>query len=432
MPASRNRNSKRTGPRPRRRWIARGAFIVAAVLIVVFLAPWSALQLARSALARRDPETALLWLQRASWFGQYRGEISFLQARSLRRLGRTDEFRIALESAAKSGCPTERLAREQTLLMAQMGLLRDIEADIPRILQTAGDDAAEACEAYVNGLLLNFRQVEALKVIESWSQDYPADPHPELIRGQIQQNSGKFADAEAAYRRALQLQPHSRDIQQRLADLLLQSKKIDAALELFRPLTADPQRRDAAWLQIAKCERVRGDIAAAHEALQQIQDRGRLSQGELALQEGLVALAREDYSAAATELERARDANPKSVEARHALAQALRGCGRNAEAAVESQQVAAAQAELSRADHLHDLVASDPLDPRPRLEIGKILIQYGDAVRGVIWVQSALNLQPDLREANQALAEYYEGQAKTAPQYSALAEQYRARAGESR
>lgn len=431
MSRPRHRPSKVRQPRAPRRWPLRVLLAALTIGAVLVIAPWTALVLAKSAITRREPETALRWLRCAEWFRQHRAEIRFLQARCWRRLGQTEEFRTAIQAAAQAGYPTPRLEREQILLQAQLGRLNEVEDQIPRILQTAEEDTAEACEAYVSGLLLNFRQVEALRVIDSWSKDYPGDLYPVLIQGQVHQNAGKLEEAEAAYRQALAMSPHSRAVQQNLADVLVSAQKIEPALELYRRLTADTQRRDAAWLQIAKCERLRGDLDAAQRALSQIRDRARFTDGSLDLQEGLVALDQQRFEQAALALDRAKRANPRSVEIRHARAQALRGAQRNEDAAKEAEFVATAQAELSRGDQLHDQIVANPLDPRLRLEIGKILLKYGDPVRGVVWVQSALNLRPTYRDANLTLATYYEEQASKSPQSASLARQYRARAADA-
>ena len=86
------------------------------------------------------------------------------------------------------------------------------------------------------------------------------------------------------------------------------------------------------------------------------------------------------------------------------------------------------ESELLRSDRLQQELALHPNDFEIRLEIGKILLQYGDAARGKAWVQSVINLFPGHRDANLILANYYESLGDSSKQHAALASQYRSRA----
>lgn len=426
-----NRPSKPTasaGSHSRRRATIVVVALVCAVIFVTAI-PVVTVLLAKRAIARREPAKALEWLKIATIFGNRNGEIDFLRARCFRKQGKVEEFRQSILAASDRGYQRQTLEREQLLLQAQAGRMKEIDEKIAEIFQTAGDDTAEVCEAYVSGLLLNFRQGDAVRVIDSWSQDYPEDPYPLFVKGRIYQNSNKVREAEECYRRALAINPHAPPIRFQLAELLISAKRIDEAMPLLQVLTTDPKFGDLAWLRTAKCARMRGDAASRKRALEQIKSPNQLPPGEYELEVGLQELETQNYEQAVTQLQRSRDLQPGSTEAGHALAQALRAAGRREEADRQALYVAKAQEELQRSDRLQNQLADDFTNYELRLEIGQILLTYGDPARGRAWIQSVINAMPGHRRANAMMADHYEMLGQSSAKYAELAKQYRERAG---
>jgi len=404
--------------------------VVTSILLGVFIVsvPVAGLILARSAIANHKPDVGLKWLLIAAPFRQRRGEIEFLRARCYRKLGNADEFRKSILAAASHGYPKPELEREQVLLLAQLGRLREVDPKISKILQTADGDSAEVCEAYVSGLLLNSRETEALTVLDSWCKDYPADPYPELLRGQILQSSQRYPEAEASYRRAQKLSTKSEMISLLIGELQLEARETKSALATFESLKKIMKPADLAWLRLAKCHRILGNIPARQAALSHIRQESGLPAGDLAMERGILALDLEQFDEAIEQLQRAKQSQPRSIEVGNALATALRASGQREDGDREAQRVATMESELLRSDRLQQELALHPNDFEIRLEIGKILLQYGDAARGKAWVQSVINLFPGHRDANLILANYYESLGDSSKQYAALASQYRSRA----
>ncbi len=411
-------------PSGRRGWRLLGAILLLAALVWLAV-PFGALAQARHALMQRRFQSARDWVAWAEGWSGPTAETAFLRASAYRREGNLAKCREWLVKARDAGSPIERLEREQTLLLAQIGELQGIEPTIARLLQSADEDHPEVCEAFVSGLLLHFRHSEALLILENWSRDYPHDPWPHVLQGRIYRGVGRLAEAEAAYLRASKLEPASLDHRQTLADVMLDARRADAAMLIYRELTAHQATADYAWLKLAQCHRLLGQQAEAAAALDQVQQPTRLPPGEFDLQRGLCAVDRGDYAAALRFLESARQAQPRSLEVRNGLVQALRGSGRSEAAAAEAVGLARAEAELARSNSLHDEVVTNPMDPEPRVAIGKILLEFGDVSRGVAWLRSALSLAPRHQEANLALAEYYERQAIATPDARELAAHYR-------
>lgn len=438
MAKSRRPRNKRQTPAgevsavpPRRyRWRLPAALALLVVLVWMAL-PFGALHQARQALAQRHFQSARAWLDWAEGWSGTTAESAFLRARAYRREGDLTRCREWLVKAREAGNPIERLEREQTLLLAQIGELKGIEPTIAKLLQSSDEDLPEVCEAFVAGLLLHFRHSEALLILQHWSQDFPRDPWPHVLQGRIYRGAGRLAEAEAAYRRASELEPASLDYLQTLADVMLDARRTDAAMPIYQTLTEEPATADYAWLKLAKCHRLLGQLPEAGVVLDRIRQPDRLPPGELELQRGLAAVDGGEYLRALDFLQEARHAQPRSLEVRHGMVQALRGAGRHADAAAEAELLARAEGALARSNQLHDDVIKNPTDPEPRVAIGRILLEFGDVARGVAWLRSAISLSPRHPEANRALAEYYEGQIDS-PESRQLAAHYRRQLSDTR
>jgi len=423
-PAISQQQSKRLKARP-----AFVCFITTALLSISLwrIAPLGAIWYSRDALRHRNAASGLLWLNRASWFCQYDAEIEFLRARCYRRLGNAEAFRNATLVAAKLGFSPDLLDREQTYFLAQTGQLEEIEYKMGKIFRESGEDSGEACEAYTSGLLLNLRHTEALNVADSWARDYPQDPQPELVRGMIFNSLSRPKLAESAFRSALELDPDSTQVQLRLGELLIANRKLDEAIIIFRMMSRHSEQHDVAWLNISIAERLKGDLKASGQALENVQNPSQFKRGEYELHEGLLAIDQQDYAHAELLLRRLTENHPRLLEARNGLALALRALGKTTDATEQARQVVTAQNELTRSNRLYDEVVAKPNDPVPRIQIGKIELQYGDEKRGVAWLLSGLNLQPDNTEALQSLTKYYEDQALFNSDYAEMATHFRER-----
>ena len=413
---------------PSWRVLTLAVVMVLLALLLAAVLSMEAISQARASIRQGDPELGIVWLNRASWFFLHDGEIQFLRARCFRKLGHAEAFRKAIISASEKGVSAKVLDREQTYFLAQAGQLTQVEHRMGQIFREAGEDAGEACEAYATGLALNLRQTEALVVTDYWAKDYPDDARPEFVRGLIFSSMNRTKLAEQAFRRAVELDPDSSEIQLKLGALLMETKQLDGATVVFRGLLRNQKYHDIAWLNISRAERLKGDLPVSRQALESIRNPSQFLQGDVELATGLLAIDQRDYELGERLLRPITEKQPRNLEAQNALAIALRGLGRREEAEEQSENVATAQNALSRGSRLYDDVVVHPHDPLPRIEIGRIELQYGDEQRGVAWLLSALNLEPENTEANSTLAEHYEQQASSNKTYAELAKHYRLKA----
>lgn len=339
-----------------------------------------------------------------SWFG-VDGESSFLRARLCRKRGDWTGVRDSLLLARDLHFPVNQLEREQWLTLAQSGQLRAAEPFLAGLLTDPREDGAEICEAYVNGFFLNYRMPEALQLLDAWIADYPRDPEPLLIRSKIRVEQQFLKEAEADLRTAWSLDRTSSTAGLDLADVLVLERRIDDALKIYQQVSAWPTHPKRAELGVAKALRLLNQPEAARSVSQELVQRDP-NDREALLELALADLELNRHEAAASSLKRALTLNPRSLVVRQALARALRATGDHEAARNHAEYVAEAQTALQRADKLTAQVSQHPEDVQARYEIGMIYLQYAVPERGIQWLKSALNYDPNHQAATRALKEY--------------------------
>jgi tetratricopeptide (TPR) repeat protein len=396
------------------------ALVLAAAALALAVPKWQA----RRALAARDPERALAWLEWAAKVAPRDPEAAFLRARAYRRQGRFDLVHTHLGQAWNWGWPIPRIRREEWLAQAQAGQLREAEPHLQQLLMDPQDDASEICAAYVNGFYLMNRYPDALRLIEPWIADFPNEPQAFLMRGKILRALQNFKAAETDLRRAFELAPHDGAAGCELAGVLLDLKQPAEALEVYRRCDGAGTVRARVRIGQAECLRMLGESDQARAILQDLLA-AEPRPAEAIFELGQLELEAGHYEAAVRALQEAHRKLPRDLKIRYALANALRSAGQTREAAAEFAFVTVAQAALSRANSLIDEVAAHPDRVEARAEVGRIFLKYADPNSGLVWLQGALNYDPRHRPSLEALAAYYEGRAAERPEFKELARGYR-------
>ncbi len=359
----------------------------------------------RQATQARQFDTASITLDRLErWFG-VDGESSYLRARLCRKRGDWTGVRDSLLRAKELHFPVNQLEREQWLTLAQTGQLRLAEPFLARLLTDPREDGAEICEAYVNGFFLNYRMPEALQLLDAWIADYPRDPEPLLIRSKIRVEQQFLKEAEADLRTAWSLDRTSSTAALELADVLVLERRIDEALTIYQQVSTWPTHPERAELGAAKALRLMNQLEAARSISQELVQRGP-DDREALLELALADLELNRHAEAVITLKKALTLNPRSLVVRQALARALRAIGDHEAAREHAEYVADAQAALQRADKLTVQVSQHPNDIEARYEIGMIYLRYAVPERGIQWLKSVLNYDPNHQAATRALKEY--------------------------
>ena len=364
----------------------------------------SNLRAARQALERRDTAEARARLARCLWAAPDDPEVHLLAARAAWRDGAHDEADQHLTRCKQLGGEDDAVTRERALLLASRGELKMAEGYLLGLLKKEPPDAAVLREALVQGYLKTLRLVEALGVLDAWLKEWPDDALALVWRGQVLERQHDSDGALASYAKAVAAAPDDEPARRHLAMALVRSDRAEEAAEHLEWLRARSSDADV-LLGLARCRRVQGraDEAAARldELLAAAPDHpaALAERGKLALQAG-------DAGGAEQWLRRSLERAPHERETHYTLYLCLLRQGRKDEAGRVLETVERIRADFQRVADLTRRLSSSPADAALRCEVGRILLRNGQAREGVRWLTSALQIDPNHREARQALAEH--------------------------
>lgn len=406
-----------------------GTVLAGAATLVLLLGPVSThyhLWRARAALARRDADGALQHLSAAGPGGERHAELHFLSARAHRRLGDSASAVQSLHDAKLLGYSPEALQREFILTRAQTGMIKQTAPQLPDLLTNPGDDGPEICECFVNGYLKNYQYDQAMKLLRGWMADYPDDPLPHIVRGQIYQRWEQSPVAEREFRLALADAPGSVEARLGLAvSLAAQHRHEEAEREFAEVLKARPEDT-ACRLAWAQSLLMMGRVDDAADVFTDVLSEDPRNCSAL-VGMGRVCLSRRQSGEAVRWLEAAHEIYTRQLDCRYSLAQALRACGRHSEAQAHEEYFAAASPAVAEASQLAEELTRNPGSAEKRYRIGTTLLRYGSAEEGVNWLHTALELQPDHAPTHRALFDYFteQGDAARADRHRRFLEQER-------
>lgn len=425
------------GGKSRRTWWLLGALV--AVGIVVSQTPTLGVWRARQLLSQRRYESVPTWLAVGAVFGESK-ETWRLRSRLSRHLLDLDGAGQALDAARAAGLSHADYGKEQLLLRAQAGRLENLEPTIYQWMQNAGDDAAELCEAYANGLLINNRPDDALAIFNVWTKEYPNDPQPHVSRGRWFESRKQIDKAEAAYQAALERDPRFAAAHYALGRLNLNRQKTEAALASFQQAEQLLEHSAAPRIGIARCRQALGNVEDARAILNDIvkKPRNETELGFILVQDpdpsrpaerllGEILAGLGEYAEALPHLEAALEVEPKSSSLRYLKAQALQSMDRADEARRLFEEIAADRDAIEEADRLIDLVKSRPNDPwiDERFRMGELYLKHDSAYRAEYWLKSVLLYDPNHADAHALLAECYRLRSQDEPSFAAGAEFHR-------
>ena len=358
--------------------------------------------LASRALAVKDLAAAERWLVWSRRFGGNEPHAELLAARLARRQNRFDDVRRHLLHAQKLGASIDLLQREQWLVQAQAGQMREAEPHLAGLLVDPRSDGAEICEAYVTGYLLTYQLARARAVLKAWEGDFPGDPQPHLIRARMLQKEQNWNEAVAAYRRVIELAPGNAEAMRGLADVLATRREPAEALEWYRRVPNDSIHAVEAQIGAANCQVSLGETAAARKLLTQVlaadpeQPLVLRTLARLELEAG-------NYPRAVELLRKAQEQRPQDDETLYLLAAALRRTGGGVQARQLSAEADRIRDTNIAINKLAGIVAQKPEDVEARYQIGTRLLDIGMRTEALIWLNSVLQFEPDHAGAREAI-----------------------------
>lgn len=402
-----------------RRFLVIGFFIFLVLATLWFLGSpaYFTNHLASKAVSRLDAFAAEYWLGWSNSFAPDHADTRLIQARIARRRGDLAEMEEHLRVARRTANREGRVTRERMLAEAQQGKLTAIEPQLNQWLFEQNPDAAEICDAYVNGLFVASRLEMAERVLDAWQSDFPQDPRPYYRRGRLYQHFDRLADAEGAFRNAITLKPDYYSALYNLGRVLNEQKRSTDAIPIYE---ACMQMPNPLAVRVAKAQALvatgktdaaeellrdvlRADVKEIIDSYRSVDDTPELftaasELGNLLLNAGI-------YDEAFDLLQTALDFNSRDTNARYSRAMALRGLGKIDESEQELQVVQAAREKLAKVNQLRNLINRDPNNTEARLELGELLFRYESQRNGLFWLRSVFSYDPDCQRTKDKIAE---------------------------
>jgi len=385
-------------------------------------------QLALRGSAAEPRETTERWLWVSETLNPMESSIPLVLARFARREGDFDAARQQLARAKALEADAAAMDLEQWLIQAQGGQMNLAEAQLPTLLESAGGDVAVVCEAYALGYMRQRAFGPALTLLEGWAGDYPKDPRPQAWIGSIYAELQDNAAAEKGFRAALGIDPDYPLANFGLGQLLADLKRTDEAIPYLRKALTSDEFGPRAAVALTTSLRSQSQLETAEAVITSALE--RFPQEPLVVVEFALSLIEQgNYAEAAKTLQPFIDKETRRREIHHAYATALRGLGEGDRATKHFEYAARAHAEVAAANRKIEAASQNPGDAAIRLEIGSAHLLYGNAEDGLLWLQNALQIDPDLKEAHRLLADYYRTKFDEHPRFILLSQQHRLRAG---
>lgn len=394
---------------PRRRRTGR---LVLAILILAGLIWQRQLTIApflharaRQALSEYRPQAALVWTDWVQTLHAETATTALLRAQARRQQGEMRQVATALKQAEELGADSKLIWRQRMLSYAQSGQMRRAEPYLATLLTDRSQPSTEVSDAFVIGYTRTQQFDKALSILQAWIADTPTHFRPYLLRGRIYFLSLQYSDAEQDYRRACELSAQRPEIAFELAETLHKLNRHDEAIEYYQQGLNSSAQAALARAGLAISLKVQGQHEAA---LQQLITgfEQHPKQFELALELGRMQLELGQYPEAITALERAVELRPRDDEAHYLLAQALVANDQADQAQPHLEYVQQARAALEQLTALRDEINDNPRNVQALIAMAKIHLEYGEPQEGVIHLLTALDVDPQNREARELLAQH--------------------------
>lgn len=398
---------------PKRTIILCGALAVLVMVALYFREGVQAAYLstsAQKALGRGEFTGAIAHLDQVAP-AQRGPQWYFLRAKAERRSGNVQAAEASLKAASDLGWHEDQITRQRLLLKAQSNI-REVEAELTAAISSGGTDeeAEEAYEAMARGYLSALRFKESAECLKFWSEWQPNNPIPHVWKGMLHDRTENPEFAIQAYQEALKCDPTNTEARLKLAKIYLDQLQVEAAAALFEQCLAQEGTSQEALLGMADCKRRLGEHSKAksllHDVLvldlepyQAAEALGTLA--KLAQEEGLNAQAVHLFSQSVA-------LNPNDFSNRLAYAAALLQVGQKTAAEAERKTARAMSERHNRLENVIRKVTQRPLDADLRVEAGSILLEQGMPAAGIMWLETALQIDPEHPAANQALAQFKE------------------------
>ncbi len=219
--------------RGRRRLVILLAGVATVAVLLVFGCDVLAYLAGRMAARQFDKwaiGAAQQWLARAIWLDPDDGELELMRAACHRRLGETDPWLRALQSAERKGAPGNRIEQEKQLVALGLGRPQTNAEDLFVALVGAGVSPQDASTALLAYYLDHSQCRKARLLMDRLEAEYPDDPHVAYLWGLYWRLLREYEKAGDHCRIALAAEPRHQLARELIAGLSEIQDRPDLAL----------------------------------------------------------------------------------------------------------------------------------------------------------------------------------------------------------
>jgi tetratricopeptide (TPR) repeat protein len=301
------------------------------------------------------------------------------------------------------GGMSERLQLEWTLLGAHMGDLDSVEEQLLYYVQNNHPQADLVYESLAFAYMQNLRYGAALWCLDQWLKRNPDSIRALAWRGWTRNRMEFRQGALEDFTEVLNRAPDHWQTRLRLAQLYLAEAMPQKAKVDLDKLVFDHPEQPEVKVALARYEITQNRGARARIILDCVLDEQPQFMPALYLR----ATLEENLPLREKRLRKILRDGPGNLEARFALVLCLNQQNRRREASVELDLYNQTKKDLETLTTLFKKVERSPRDPDLLVQTGKILLRT-DKVLGQVFLFKAMEIDPDHREAKQALAQYQE------------------------
>ncbi len=342
----------------------------------------------------------------------YRAPTAYFLAARIERLA--DNYPMAEQYLSHcvrlQGGASERTQLEQILLRAQSGELADVEQGLWDCVNSNHPESPQILETLTRIYMRESRFGGGVICLTIWLEREPTAVRAWHWRGWAYENLVLLDKAIADYKKTLDLDPERWGARAHLTRLLLQMNDVESArLQLDQLLL---QHRDDPDVQLLEAQtlRLEGKSDEAAHILDRILEAHPRHFAALYFCSKLICERDSpQYDQAERLLRRALAVNPTDYSTLHALYKCLENQGKEQETTEIRRLLDRVQSDLSRLDQLRFKGAEPtPNDPQLLCEMGELLMRLGNTEAGLVWLNRALQSDPNHVQTHEALLRHYE------------------------
>ncbi len=305
---------------------------------------------------------------------------------------------------------SEQTQLEQILLRAQSGEFAEVEKGLWECVNTNHPDSPRILETLTRVYVSEARFGGAVTCLTIWLEREPTAVRAWHWRGWAYENLMQLDKAISDYEKTLELDPERWGARTHLTRLLLQMNDVESArLQLDQLLTRHRDDPDVQLLE-AQTLRLEGKTDEAAHILDRILEAHPRHFAALYFYSKMICEQESpQYDRAERLLRRALAINPTDYSTLHALYKCLENQGKEQETNEIRRLLDRVQSDLSRLDQLRFKGAEPtPNDPQLLCEMGVLLMRVGSMEAGLIWLNRALQSDPNHVQTHEALLRHYE------------------------